>query len=269
MYKTLIQKIEEHETYGPALRSASEKKTPMVLHIHAHQPDAPWCVAVLAERPMLLDLVGGGGSSGEELVHIAGFAPNQSEGKTRAGEFAAALKDHYSLDDLPRIDVEDPPAGEAPAAAPAAAAAPPAGAAPPSYDPAMVQPMREEVTRLGVSELFTVADVDEIFSRKGSTLIFVNSVCGCAAGGARPGLALAMQMGSDKKPDNFTTVFAGMEKEAVAHARERFKPYQASSPQFALIKDGELVQMWQRHDIEGRDAQMIAQSLVDGFGEHC
>lgn len=135
------------------------------------------------------------------------------------------------------------------------------------YDPTLVQPMRDEVTRLGLKELRTVDDVDSALKESGTTLVFVNSVCGCAAGGARPGLALAM-MGS-KQPDKLVTVFAGMEREAVARAREYFKPYQPSSPQIALMKDGELVQMWQRHDIEGKDPQSIATSLTQAFEEHC
>lgn len=135
------------------------------------------------------------------------------------------------------------------------------------YDPVLVQPMRDEVTRLGVKELHTPADVDAAMKQSGTTLVFVNSVCGCAAGGARPGLALSLMQG--KKPDHLVTVFAGMEREAVARAREYFKPYQPSSPQIALLRNGEVVQMWQRHDIEGRDPSTIAQSLADAFAQHC
>lgn len=135
------------------------------------------------------------------------------------------------------------------------------------YDPAMVQPMRDEVTRLGVRELMTPDDVDSAVKETGTTLVFVNSVCGCAAAGARPGLALSLS--NAKKPQQVVTVFAGMEREAVARAREYFKPYQPSSPQIALMKDGELVAMWQRHDIEGRDPVTLANSLVAAFEEHC
>jgi putative YphP/YqiW family bacilliredoxin len=135
------------------------------------------------------------------------------------------------------------------------------------YDPALVQPMRDEVTRLGVTELKTPDAVDTAIKETGTTLVFVNSVCGCAAAGARPGLALSLMHG--KKPDNLVTLFAGMEREAVAQAREYFKPYQPSSPQIALMKGGEVLKMWQRHDIEGRDPSMIAQSLTEAFDEYC
>ena len=135
------------------------------------------------------------------------------------------------------------------------------------YDPAMVQPMRDEVTSLGARELTTPEEVDSAIEEAGTTLVFVNSVCGCAAGGARPALALSLT--NEKKPHQVVTVFAGMEREAVARARDHFKPYQPSSPQIALMKDGKLVQMWQRHDIEGRDPATIANSLVAAFEEHC
>jgi putative YphP/YqiW family bacilliredoxin len=135
------------------------------------------------------------------------------------------------------------------------------------YDPIMVKPMREELARLGVKELITPDEVDTAVKESGTTLLFVNSVCGCAAAGARPALALALM--HDKKPDHLTTVFAGMEREAVARAREYFQPYQPSSPQIALMKDGQLLKMWQRHDIEGRDPAVIAQSLASAFEEHC
>jgi putative YphP/YqiW family bacilliredoxin len=135
------------------------------------------------------------------------------------------------------------------------------------YDPVMVQPMRDEVTRLGVKELKTPAEVDTAVKNPGTTLVFVNSVCGCAAAGARPGLTLALRHAT--KPQQVVTVFAGMEREAVARAREYFKPYQPSSPQIGLLKDGKLVFMLQRHDIEGRDPQTIAQTLAKAFDEHC
>jgi len=135
------------------------------------------------------------------------------------------------------------------------------------YDPVLVQPMRDEVTRLGVKELTSPDEVDKALENDGVTLLFVNSVCGCAAAGARPGLALSLMQG--KRPENLFTVFAGMEREAVARAREYFKPYQPSSPQIALMKNGEVLKMWQRHDIEGRDPSTIAQSLNEAFDQHC
>ena len=135
------------------------------------------------------------------------------------------------------------------------------------YDSSMVQPMRDEVTRLGLTELRTPAEVDQAVQKKGTVLLFVNSVCGCAAAGARPGLTLALM--HKNRPDHLFTVFAGMEREAVARAREYFKPYQPSSPQIAILKDGKLVHMFQRHDIEGRDPQTIAKSLAKAFDEHC
>jgi putative YphP/YqiW family bacilliredoxin len=135
------------------------------------------------------------------------------------------------------------------------------------YDPDLVKPMREEVTRLGVKELRTPADVEAAVKLPGTTLIFVNSVCGCAAGGARPGLRTALM--NQKKPANMFTVFAGMETQAVEKAREFFKPYRPSSPQIALMKDGKLVKMIQRQDIEGKQAADVARSLTEAFNEFC
>jgi len=135
------------------------------------------------------------------------------------------------------------------------------------YDPDMVRPMREEVTRLGVRELKTPQEVEQAVQKPGTTLVFVNSVCGCAAGGARPGLKLALM--NAKKPDNLVTVFAGMETAAVEKAREFFKPYRPSSPQIALMKDGKLVKMIQRQDIEGKDAATVAKSLTEAFEQYC
>ena len=103
--------------------------------------------------------------------------------------------------------------------------------------------------------------------KPGTTLVFVNSVCGCAAGSARPGYRLSMLNG--KKPDNVVTVFAGMEKEATERAREYFKPYRPSSPQIALMKDGQLVKMIQRQDIEGKQPQQVAESLTSAYDEFC
>jgi putative YphP/YqiW family bacilliredoxin len=135
------------------------------------------------------------------------------------------------------------------------------------YDPDLVRPMREELTALGAKELLTPKEVDEVVKQPGTTLLFVNSVCGCAAGGARPGLRMSMM--HKKKPDRVVTVFAGMEREAVEKAREYFKPYRPSSPQIALLKDGKLVKMIQRQDIEGKDPAMVAKSLTDAFDQYC
>jgi len=135
------------------------------------------------------------------------------------------------------------------------------------YDPEMVQPMRDEATRMGLQELKTPADVESALTKPGTTLIFVNSVCGCAAGGARPGLRLSLMNG--KKPANLYTVFAGMETQATEKAREFFKPYRPSSPQIAILKDGKLVKMVQRQDIEGRQPADVAKSLVEAFNEYC
>jgi putative YphP/YqiW family bacilliredoxin len=135
------------------------------------------------------------------------------------------------------------------------------------YDAELVKPMREEVTRLGAQELKTPADVDAALKQPGTTLVFVNSVCGCAAGGARPGLRLSLM--NQKKPDHIVTVFAGMETQAVEKAREYFKPYRPSSPQIALMKDGKLVKMIQRQDIEGKDPATVAKSLTEAFNQYC
>ncbi len=135
------------------------------------------------------------------------------------------------------------------------------------YDPQMVQPFRDELTSIGVKELLTSEDVDTAVKAPGTTLVFVNSVCGCAAGSARPGLRLSMM--SEVKPDNVVTVFAGMEREATERAREYFKPYQPSSPQIALMKDGQLVHMIQRHDIEGQQADAVAKNLSEAYAKHC
>jgi len=135
------------------------------------------------------------------------------------------------------------------------------------YDPDLVRPMREEVTRLDLKELMTPADVEAAVNKPGTTLVFVNSVCGCAAGGARPGLRLSLM--HSKKPTQLVTVFAGMETAAVEKAREFFKPYRPSSPQIALLKDGKLVKMIQRQDIEGKDPARIAKDLTDAFDQFC
>jgi putative YphP/YqiW family bacilliredoxin len=135
------------------------------------------------------------------------------------------------------------------------------------YDPELVQPMRDEVTRLGVKELRTAKEVEEAVKKPGTTLVFVNSVCGCAAGGARPGLRMSLL--NQKKPDHMYTVFAGNDAEATAKAREFFAPYRPSSPQIALMKDGKLVKMIQRHDIEGQDPANVAKMLSTAFDQYC
>ncbi len=135
------------------------------------------------------------------------------------------------------------------------------------YDPRMVQPMREELTTLGFEELLTPDAVDEVLGSDGVVLVVVNSVCGCAAGKARPGVRLAVQ--HDKVPDKLTTVFAGMEIDATERARSYFPGYPPSSPQIGLLKDGKLVYLMERHDIEGREANEIATKLVDAFDQYC
>jgi putative YphP/YqiW family bacilliredoxin len=136
------------------------------------------------------------------------------------------------------------------------------------YPEQLVAPMRAELTTAGFSELKTPSDVENSLKEQGTTLMVINSVCGCAAGAARPGIKWALQ-NSAKKPAHLTTVFAGVDKEAVAKAREFTLPYPPSSPAIALFKDGELVHFVERHHIEGRNAQMIGQHLVEVFDEFC
>lgn len=137
-----------------------------------------------------------------------------------------------------------------------------------NYMKDMVQPMRDELTRIGVEELRTPEEVSAALDdMKGTTLIVVNSVCGCAAGQCRPGVAKALQ--HEVKPDRLFTVFAGQDKEATAKAREYFAPYPPSSPSIALMKDGQLVHFIQRHQIEDRSAEMIASDLIGAFEEYC
>ncbi|WP_426450993.1 BrxA/BrxB family bacilliredoxin [Paenibacillus sp. S-38] len=132
----------------------------------------------------------------------------------------------------------------------------------------MVQPMRDELTRIGVQELRTPEEVAEALENmKGTALVVVNSVCGCAAGQCRPGVAKALQ--HEVKPDHLYTVFAGQDKEATAKAREFFAPYPPSSPSIALMKDGELVHFIQRHQVEDRSAEMIANDLIGAFETYC
>jgi len=135
-----------------------------------------------------------------------------------------------------------------------------------TYPEHFLAPMREELTRIGFEELRSAASVDEALDRPGTTMIVVNSVCGCAAGKARPGIALALRSGA--RPEHLTTVFAGGDVEATARARERMTPYPPSSPSIALFKDGKLVYMMERRDIEGNGAMAIADRLQAAIKEH-
>lgn len=136
------------------------------------------------------------------------------------------------------------------------------------YPEEIVIPMKEELTENGFSELLTASDVEKALAEKGTTLVMINSVCGCSAGTARPGVLMAVQ-GGNKKPDYLTTSFAGFDTEAVKKVREHLMPYPPSSPAIALFKDGKLVHFIERHNIEGRSAQMIAQNLMGAFEEYC
>jgi putative YphP/YqiW family bacilliredoxin len=135
------------------------------------------------------------------------------------------------------------------------------------YPPELVKPMRQELVDAGFEELFSSQDVEEALAKKGTTLVMVNSVCGCAAGTARPGTIASLQL--DKKPDHLTTVFAGVDQESTSKAREMMVPFPPSSPSIALFKDGQLVHMLERHHIEGRSAQMIAENLLGAYAEYC
>lgn len=136
------------------------------------------------------------------------------------------------------------------------------------YPAELVKPMKEDLTNVGFKELTNVTEVDQtIQNAEGTLLVVVNSVCGCAAGNMRPGVKLSLQ--HDKKPANLTTVFAGVDTEAVAQARKYFLPYPPSSPSIALFKDGKLVHFLERHHIEGGTAQMIAANLEAAYDEFC
>ena len=138
----------------------------------------------------------------------------------------------------------------------------------PMYDPELVRPMREELTQLGFEELRTPAAVDAVLTtERAPTLVVVNSVCGCAARNARPAAALAVQ--HDRRPSRLVTVFAGQDADATARARSYFTGYQPSSPQIALFKDGRLVFMLERRNIEGRNAHDIAADLTAAFDKFC
>ena len=135
------------------------------------------------------------------------------------------------------------------------------------YPEPFIAPMRDELARLGFEALQTPGAVDEAVARPGTTLLVVNSVCGCAAGKARPGIALALRAGN--RPDHLGTVFAGGDIEATNQARTHFAPYPPSSPSIALIKDGKLVYMMERKDIENQSADQIASQLQSAFATHC
>jgi putative YphP/YqiW family bacilliredoxin len=135
------------------------------------------------------------------------------------------------------------------------------------YPAELVKPMREDLTRVGFEELHTVEAVEAAIAKEGTTLVVVNSVCGCAAANARPGARQSLQ--NAKRPDHLVTVFAGVDREATDKAREFMIPFPPSSPCMALFKDGELVHMLERHHIEGRPAELIADNLVDAYNTHC
>jgi putative YphP/YqiW family bacilliredoxin len=136
------------------------------------------------------------------------------------------------------------------------------------YPAEIVIPMKEELTENGFTEMLTADDVNNTLKKEGTTLVMINSVCGCSAGTARPGALMAVHT-SEVKPTQVTTAFAGFDVEAVQEVRKHLAPYPPSSPAIALFKNGELVHMIERHMIEGRSAQMIADNLKAAFAEHC
>ena len=135
------------------------------------------------------------------------------------------------------------------------------------YPEELVSPMRKQLTEQGFEELKTINDVENMIGNTGTTLVVINSVCGCAAANARPGAITSLI--NEKKPNHLTTVFAGVDREAVEKVRNYLAPFPPSSPAIALIKDGELVHMLERHHIEGRAAEMISQNLKGAYNEHC
>ncbi len=136
------------------------------------------------------------------------------------------------------------------------------------YPAEIVIPMKEELTENGFSEMLTSTDVEAQLSKQGTTLVMINSVCGCSAGTARPGVLMSVT-NATTKPDFLMTSFAGFDSEAVNTLRQHLMPYPPSSPAIALFKNGALVHFIERHQIEGRSAQMIAQNLISAFDEHC
>jgi putative YphP/YqiW family bacilliredoxin len=135
------------------------------------------------------------------------------------------------------------------------------------YPPELVAPMREELTSVGFEDLTTPEQVDQAITSQGTTFVVINSVCGCAAANARP--AARISITNDKKPNKIVTVFAGVSGDAVAQARKYMLPYPPSSPSMGLFKDGKLVHFIERHHIEGRPAEMIAENLAEAFNEYC
>jgi putative YphP/YqiW family bacilliredoxin len=135
------------------------------------------------------------------------------------------------------------------------------------YPPELVAPMREELTSAGFEDLTTPEQVDQAITSQGTTFVVINSVCGCAAANARP--AARISITNDKKPNKIVTVFAGVSGDAVAQARKYMLPYPPSSPSMGLFKDGKLVHFIERHHIEGRPAEMIAENLAEAFNEYC
>jgi putative YphP/YqiW family bacilliredoxin len=136
------------------------------------------------------------------------------------------------------------------------------------YPQEIVIPMKEELTDNGFNELLSGGEVVEQLKQPGTTLVMINSVCGCSAGSARPGVLMAVA-NAGKKPDHLTTVFAGFDIDAVRTLRQQLLPYPPSSPAIALFKDGQLVHFIERHQIEGRPAQMIAHNLINAFDQYC
>ena len=136
------------------------------------------------------------------------------------------------------------------------------------YPAEIVVPMKEELTENGFAEMLTASEVDEKIATEGTTLVVINSVCGCSAGTARPGVLMAVK-NANIKPDFITTSFAGFDVDAVKKVREYLMPFPPSSPAIALFKDGQLVHMIERHNIEGRSAQMIADNLMGAFDTYC
>jgi putative YphP/YqiW family bacilliredoxin len=136
------------------------------------------------------------------------------------------------------------------------------------YPEEIVLPMKAELTDYGFDELLTATEVDQQLAKEGTTLVMINSVCGCSAGSARPGVLMAVH-NTENRPDYLTTAFAGFDVEAVNKVRQHLLPYPPSSPAIALFKDGELVHMIERHQIEGRPAQLIARNLMAAFDQYC
>ena len=135
------------------------------------------------------------------------------------------------------------------------------------YPAELIKPMREELTNIGFDELFSSEDVSNALAKSGTTLVVVNSVCGCAAANARPGVSYSLQ--NENTPEHLVTVFAGVDSEATNSARNMMIPFPPSSPSIALFKDGELVHMVERHHIEGRPAEMISETLKAAYNDHC